>query len=206
MNYIIKNNNQYLSRNNQGQFILVSDEKKALKMKKNKATKILPNLPRRWKNYHLKIIACPEKMKDKQQCLEKQNHELTKLIKYENIDYIRSEIDEMISSCGETSIKIKHMLETLNINLSNTDKAVIDLEHRIEFSEKVNACEGWYYFSMLREVLQQRRKIKDDIFYLKSVLNTSIQEYGDGTLDKILQGMEHRKYTSRILGEDFNVN
>lgn len=211
MNYIIANNkHQYLSKNEQGQFILVYQKNRAMKMTKSKAQNILPCLPKRWKNYHLKIVSVPESVKqdhsDSTKCesLKSDDLKVKELIKYEDIDSISEEVKTMLSSINDTSLKVQKKLDTLSIDLSNADKARNDLEHKIEFAEKANACEGWYYFSMLREVLQKRRKIKNDIAYLQKILDTTIKGCGDGSLENFIYSMENRKYTARILGENFN--
>lgn len=212
MEYMITNNkHQCLSRNDQGQFILVYQKDKAMVMTKSKAQNILPCLPKRWKNYHLKIVPVPKKTlepqykaSNKYEILKSENLKVKELIKYEDLDDIGEEVKTMISSINDTSNKMKKKLDTLFIDLSNADKARNDLEHKIEFAKKANACEGWYYFSMLREVLQKRRKIKNDISYLQKILDMTIKGCDDGSLENFIYSIENKKYTARILGENFN--
>lgn len=63
----------------------------------------------------------------------------------------------------------------LNSQLSIVDKKRMDVEHVMELSQDKNASEGYNLYKMMREVLRERRLIKDEmdelevsVVYLKS--------------------------------------
>lgn len=212
LEYVIAGNKQFVSKNDTGNFILVRDSDKAWRMQKDKAVNILNCLPKQWKNYHLQVSVAPKlktiskMMNKKVKTHENELQKIPEIIQYENIDSISDEVQLILKSLRETSIKIKSKLDQLKQDLSDADKSKTDVEHKIELAKGVNACDGWYYFSMLREILQKRRMIKNDIAYCEKVLHTTIHGCGNGELDKFIRGMENRKYTARALGENFNIN
>lgn len=94
-------------------------------------------------------------------------------------------------------------MDRLSTELSTADKAKTDIEHKIELSEKVNACEGYKYFAALRDVLHKRRLIKDDIRYIAYILGSTIKECGEGKPLNFITGMENRQYAARVLNDLF---
>lgn len=87
--------------------------------------------------------------------------------------------------------------------LSDIDKEITDIQHYIELSEHLNAYEGWLAYSMLRQRLRQRRKIKDELTILQQLGDSKVS-FSD--IDKLIQkidGLSARQYEPRVLKELF---
>ena len=65
----------------------------------------------------------------------------------------------------------------LGENLSLVDKKRSDVEHFMEISQDKNASEGYALYKMLREILRERREIKNEIDEL-DILIKWIREKG----------------------------
>lgn len=81
--------------------------------------------------------------------------------------------------------------EKLLKELSKIDKEVNDLTHVVEFSI-CNASEGYKIYKKLQESLKKRRKVKDEIAYIKSIA-TSLKAKGHN------KSVKNRHYEVRIM-------
>ena len=104
--------------------------------------------------------------------------------------------DRINSIYGDMKSKLTSSYE----ELSKVDLEISDINHYIEMS-KLDAYRGYNAYVMLRERLVKRRKIKDEIYYLKSMITKS-QEF-DAKSKGLLMRIDHQKYEPRAIGELF---
>ncbi|MBS5080449.1 MAG: hypothetical protein KH031_09840 [Clostridiales bacterium] len=190
MHYIITNDRQYVQWTTRG-VQLTNHLENATKFTKEKAANVNANLPKIWRKFHLKLKLLPP-MK-----------ESTEIIKYTDITFLTDRTKEFLTNAQDISIKMKNELDRLSGELSDVDKAKVDIEHKIELSEKVNACMGYKYFATLKDILKKRRMIKDDIQYISYILGSTIKDCGEGKPLNFINGMENRQYTARIMSSLF---
>lgn len=87
--------------------------------------------------------------------------------------------------------------EELQNELSNIDKVVSNITHSIEFSGKVNACEGYKLFRNLKGALIERREIKNEMIVVQAVLHSTVSDASRDQIDKVISNLQHRKFTYR---------
>ena len=86
---------------------------------------------------------------------------------------------------------------TLNNKLSEVDRKICDVLHYIEFN-KLNACDGYKAYKMIREYRLERRTIKDEIEMLDDVYNNITK-----LIEESINRLSNRKYKPRELPELF---
>ena len=86
---------------------------------------------------------------------------------------------------------------TLNNKLSEVDRKICDVLHYIEFN-KLNACDGYKTYKMIREYRLERRAIKDEIEMLDDVYNNITK-----LIEESINRLSNRKYKPRELPELF---
>lgn len=92
--------------------------------------------------------------------------------------------------------------DELNERLSEIDKKKIDIEHYIEFG-RFNAYQGFMCFKMLQNVLQQRRKYKNELEVINLIKNCRFDRESIVSLSKTVSEIRNKKYSPRILPELF---
>lgn len=85
----------------------------------------------------------------------------------------------------------------LNNKLSEVDRKICDVLHYIEFN-KLNACDGYKAYKMIREYRLERRTIKDEIEMLDDVYNNITK-----LIEESINRLSNRKYKPRELPELF---
>lgn len=86
--------------------------------------------------------------------------------------------------------------------LSDVDKEISDIHHYIEFG-KFNCYQGWLAFSMLRNRLKQRRKIKDELTIINQLGESIIDLNALNNIQKGIERLDSRTYQPRRLNELF---
>lgn len=169
---------------------------------KQKASQFLVSLPRKlyelsskWevREYHSQNTNKPQVNKNTQ-TQTKSNKTLD--ILYDQPDKDRQQVDylKLLDSVSILKESKKGCLTDLNSKLSEIDQEISDLEHYIEFS-KLNACEACNAYKMLRDALQKRRKIKDNII----AAQTLYESCDIDTLSSCSNHLHNRIYYPRKL-------
>ena len=112
----------------------------------------------------------------------------------DDIDYLT-----LFSEMSELKARKSGCLSKLQGKLSEINEEITDIEHLIEFS-KYNAPNAYAAYKMLRDALQERRKIKDSIIAVKSL-------YENCNVNKIADDhgqLENRVYKPRRLTKLFD--
>ena len=78
---------------------------------------------------------------------------------------------ELADSLFSTSEEIKAEWKDLSNKQSIADQKISDVEHFIELSNNLNASQGYKAYKLLKEVLEERRNIKDKIDELRPLLS-----------------------------------
>ena len=122
------------------------------------------------------------------------------LLEEPDVDSHVNDIHESVNDLIGKVSKLASQKEQILNRISTVDQEISDLEHFIEFSDKLNVYEGWLVYKLLKKRLQERRIKKDELYFINTAGETfeSLERMG-----KILEGMDGRKYTPRILTEIF---
>ena len=92
--------------------------------------------------------------------------------------------------------------EDLRINLSQVDQEICDIQHYIEFFT-LDAAKGYKAYRMLKERLNRRRQIKDEMAKINYFLAGTASDFASGKVTQQIKAMEQRIYTPRVLEELF---
>lgn len=122
--------------------------------------------------------------------------EQTKLSLAEEQNLISNVINKVKESLTNVPQTLKQCKDILNEELSIVDKIIQgDLMHFAEFN-KLNASQGYKFYKILHNFLQQRREIKNLLFVVSS-LEQQLDENANILLEQIKK--ENRIYTPRVL-------
>lgn len=122
--------------------------------------------------------------------------EQTKLSLEEEQNLISNVINQVKESLTDVPKKLKQSKDILNEELSIVDKIIQgDLIHFAEFN-KLNASQGYKFYKILHDFLQQRREIKNLLFIVSS-LEQQLDNNANILLEQIKK--ENRIYTPRVL-------
>ena len=83
------------------------------------------------------------------------------------------------------------------------DKELCDILHYIEFCN-LNAAQGYKAYKMVKERRILRRKIKDEISILDSILGQKVSQTAKNAIQKTAENMDKRTYEPRVLKELFD--
>ena len=198
MNYVIKNN--------KGVFIKLDDhgkqvtciEKAKMVFEYSKAKNILENLPKTLKNLNFKVEAVPDIPDNR----ERQAPTLQK--KYTPSESVTRWIKKF-ELCGDVICEAKTRKEELTVSLSNVDKELSNILHKIELEKSKNACEGFKNYKSIKTILDKRRIIKDELMILSSVLRMDFRNFSGEMVSKSVYGLTDRKFKIRVTSEGDDV-
>lgn len=91
----------------------------------------------------------------------------------------------------------------LNSALSLVDKKKTDIEHYIEFNN-LSASQGYKAAKLLKDCLEERRRIKNELEQIGNVSRMSIGFIGNGNMRNVLKRTNGKQYTPRVLTELFD--
>lgn len=199
MDYVIKNHkNVYIKLNDVGQPITCVEGVKGI-FEHSKAKNILDNLPKTLKRLNFSVEPLPEITPI--QVIEKQEE-----IVLEKENYILSEevsrwLDKF-GVCDEIISEAKVRKEELLLNLSNTDKELSNQLHKIELEGSKNAYQGFLQYKCLKEIMETRRKIKDELMIITNVLKMDFRKFSGDNVRKAIEGLANRKFTLRVMDDE----
>lgn len=117
----------------------------------------------------------------------------------ENIQYW---VDK-VSGLNGLATEALHRKEKLNNQLSEVDKELCDIYHYIEFCN-LNAAQGYKAYKMIKDRRIKRRSIKNELDILGVILGKKISDSVTDELQKMISGLDGRKYEPRIMNELFD--
>lgn len=95
--------------------------------------------------------------------------------------------------------------EKLKRSMEETNKRECDIYHAIEFADRASASDGYRLFARMRDVLHERRKIKDELRRIGIIEDTSLDDIKANKVSPRLLGLESRIYTPRVMPELFGL-
>lgn len=197
MDYVIKNHkNVYIKLNDIGQPITCVEGVKGV-FEHSKAKNILDNLPKTLKRLNFKVEPLPEIPpvieKQEEVVLEKENYILSEEV---------SRWLNKFGVCDEIISEAKVRKEELLVELSNTDKELSNELHKIELEGSKNAYQGFLEYKCLKEIMETRRKIKDELMIITNVLKMDFRKFSGDSVRKAIEGLANRKFTLRVMDDE----
>lgn len=95
--------------------------------------------------------------------------------------------------------------EELRGQLSAVDLEICDIHHYMEFFA-LDVAKGYKAYRMLKERLERRRHIKDEMAKVNCFLAGSSGDFSSGKVGRQIKGLDNCKYTPRILNELFGLD
>lgn len=129
-----------------------------------------------------------------------QNELCFKTIKNDNVDDWLSKMSIILDIFSDSTERSSE----LSSQLSSIDKEIVDIEHYIEFG-KFNAYQGWICFKMLQNLLQQRRKYKNELQALKLIKDCKFDRESIKDLIQNISDIQNKCYTPRAFPELFKT-
>lgn len=168
MDYFLSNGKVYIRLNKNGT-PETCVKKAAQRFPYDKAKNILTCLPKDLKKYHLKAIAIPEIPAPTP--IRTQSKLIQPVSKPKKIivrnDYIVPESvvewKVKVESCNGLAKEALDRKCELIEAFGHVSNHIIDIQHEIELTEKVNAAEGFKLYRKMKNALRERRLIKDEL-------------------------------------------
>lgn len=114
-----------------------------------------------------------------------------------------------VSGLENVTKDAKQRYDELNKQLADTQQAIADLNHYIEFNA-VNAATGYKLTAALHKLFVRRRNIKDEMLVVEIICECEPDGGSNVTrLVKRINGIQNRKYEPRVLSslfEDGTIN
>lgn len=110
---------------------------------------------------------------------------------------------ELFMELESISTELRKQKQKLTSDLSIADKKKTDIEHYIEFCS-LSASQGYKASKMLKDCLEERRQIKNELEVIENILRMNIGFIGKGKGEKVLESTKVKQYKPRVLKELFN--
>lgn len=197
MDYCIKNhNNIFIKLNDQGSAVTCVESVKGI-FEFSKAKNILASLPKGLRRMNFKVEAIPE---------IKPKEEIKEVTVLENQTYTVSEdisrwVDKF-GTCSDILEEAKQRENELISALDNVDKEFLNILHIIEIEKSKDMYSGWQEYKHIKDNREKRRKLKDELLIIESVLKEINSEWVQRKrVQKAVDGLLGRKYTFRVVEE-----
>ncbi len=207
MNCVITNDKLYIRLGFDGSPVTCS-KSNAQVFDKEKAENILKNLPKVLKNFHFKVKIISKSDKD-----VLQNKEVSDKQKQEEPrKYIRSDSYvpceavlkwvEKARQCSEFANEAIKRRSVLHKKLSNVDRELSNCMHQIELEKWKSGCDGYKLYKQEKEILERRRKIKDELIIVNSILDNTKCSVVIRNIEKEFNRLGTRRFEVRIVEDD----
>lgn len=209
MKYIITNGKISICLDEKGRPITCS-KKEAHSFSKEKAENILKNLPSALKNFHFKI-KCVSFGENKNtggkqgEKVQSENRKVDKTVlygeDYEPCEEVKEWI-ELSKSCDVLFRDARKRRSELHKKLSNVDKELSNAMHEIELEKWKSGSDGYKEYKKVKEVLLKRRKIKDELLVVQSIITNTKGSINYKSIEETFKMLSSRHFTMRIIEED----
>lgn len=199
-NYVITDGTRWIMKNRNGNYVPTSFEsfadifskKQAENIYKSSLTKALRGV------FHVEKTSeeVPAQVKP---VTDKDIEKTGKVMVSEDIKYWLDKATDMSNIANEAINRKRKLCQELSL----VDKELCDILHYIEFCN-LNAAQGYKAYKMVKERRILRRKIKDEISILDSILDQKVSQTAKNTIQKIAENMDKRTYEPRVLKELFD--
>lgn len=199
-NYVITDGTRWIMKDRNGKYVPTSCEsfadifskKQAENIYKSSLTKALRGV------FHVEKTSeeVPAQVKP---VTDKDIEETGKVMVSEDIKYWLDKATDMSNIANEAINRKRKLCQELSL----VDKELCDILHYIEFCN-LNAAQGYKAYKMVKERRILRRKIKDEISILDSILDQKVSQTTKNTIQKTAENMDKRTYEPRVLKELFD--
>lgn len=110
--------------------------------------------------------------------------------------------NELFDKIENLAIEARDRRRALNSELSRVDKEITDIEHYIEFYS-FSASRGYELSKMLKDRLDRRREIKNEMELLNDISCMQMGYIANGKGRKKLEKRADKQYIPRVLKELF---
>ena len=209
MEYIITNGKISICLDEKGRPVTCG-KKEAHSFSKEKAENILNSLPSVLKNFHFKIRCVSPGGSKKDTKNECNNHKADnckgeKTVLYsEDYEPCKEVVKwmELSKSCDVLFSEARKRRSELHKKLSNVDKELSNAMHEIELEKWKSGSDGYKEYKKVKEVLQKRRKIKDELLVVQSIITNTKGSINLKNIEKTFEMLSTRHFTMRIIEED----
>lgn len=189
--YVITNGRNWLKIGDNQKIMACSNIDSAKRFTFDKANNLLQNLPKSMKNLGWRLEPCKSST-DNIGRIYGIDSEATLTEMANKVKEFESYMDE-----------ISKVRDSLTFELSQVDAEIEDILHAAEFY-KLNACEGYKLYKMLKDRRIKRRKLKNYIEAVGHIEAKTGKDFASGQGSKSILGMNNREYNPRVLKELFN--
>ena len=190
MHYILSNQSEtaFVYYNCHSQISITTEIEKAHHFKSATAYKVLNN--------KTKMMLQFGKMWKLIPCTAEQNEELQLQIDIDNIQCLQNEVEAVQKIIEQIQI-LKKMQSAVSEKESEFDRKLIDKYHEIEFSQ-CSASDGYKQYKQLRELLLERRAIKNTSKIISIFMKSSVSEVSTIATINMINQLAHPTSTKRI--------
>jgi len=199
-NYVITDGTRWIMKNRNGNYVPTSFESFADIFSKKQAENIYKSsLTKALRGVFYVEKTSEEVPAQVKPVTDKDIEETGKVMVSEDIKYWLDKATDMSNIANEAINRKRKLCQELSL----VDKELCDILHYIEFCN-LNAAQGYKAYKMVKERRILRRKIKDEISILDSILDQKVSQTAKNTIQKIAENMDKRTYEPRVLKELFD--
>lgn len=202
MNYLITNSNKkiYIRLNDKGCPETCVKEK-AQRFESSKAKNILDNLPKTLKKFHFKLQAVSDECMS---VLIDNNEEENKNVLVSSCYTVPESVTEWVDrvkNCNDLAKDAQKRKNELIDALSNVDRDLSNCLHKIELTKWKNGCDGYKEYKLVKNILEKRRNIKDELTIVQSILESNLQSMASDRIEKVMDRLKNRIFSIREVSD-----
>lgn len=199
-NYVITDGTRWIMKDRNGKYVPTSCESFADIFSKKQAENIQKcSLAKALRGVFYVEKTSEEVPAQVKPVTDKDIEETGKVMVSEDIKYWLDKATDMSNIANEAINRKRKLCQELSL----VDKELCDILHYIEFCN-LNAAQGYKAYKMVKERRILRRKIKDEISILDSILGQKVSQTAKNMIQKTAENMDKRTYEPRILKELFD--
>lgn len=197
MDYVITNSNKkiYIRLNDKG-CPETCVRQKAQRFESSKAKNILDNLPKTMKKFHFKLQVASDDYVSTLSSGEAQSEEVIISTYYTVSESVIKWVDR-VKNCNDLARDAKNRKSELVCALSNVDKELSNCLHEIELTKWKNGCSGYKEYKAVKNILEKRRRIKDELIVIQSILESNLQSIAADRIEKVVERLGNRIFNIR---------
>lgn len=201
MDYVIANSNKkvYIRLDKNGTPETCTKQM-AQKFENSKARNILDHLPKTMKRFHFKVIPLPDKISAEEDKGE-EKEEIIISTCYTVPNTVTNWI-ERVKNCNDLAKDASVRKNELLQMLTNADRDLSNCLHKIELTKWKNGCDGYKEYKLVKNVLEKRRKIKDELIVVQSILESNLESMAANKVEKVVKRLSNRIFEIREV-EDY---
>ena len=109
---------------------------------------------------------------------------------------------ELSKSCNVLFNDVRKRRNELHKKLSNVDKELSNAMHEIELEKWKSGSDGYKEYKKVKEVLLRRRKIKDELLIVQSIIANTKGSINYKDIEETFKMLSSRHFTMRIVEEE----